>query len=81
MADEYLTADSEYQTLVATAVNPQYKWTQDELLSAIRSAIVNKQDGASSNVTGLKDANITARNITLTRQANIFVIAMTLTAT
>ena len=65
-ADAYLAADSDYQTLVSTAANPQYQWTQDELLTGIRSAIVNKQEGTASDVTHLKDANITARNVTLT---------------
>ena len=65
-ADAYLAADSDYQTLVATVANPQYKWTEDELLSGIRSAIVNKEEGTASDVTRLKDANITARNVTLT---------------
>ena len=65
-ADEYLATDKNYQTLVETVKNPQYKWTQDELLSGIRSAIVNKQEGTAYDVTHLKDANITGRNVTLT---------------
>ncbi len=65
-AEEFLAADKNYQTLVATVENPQYQWTQDELLSGIRSAIVNKQEGTASDVTHLKDANITGRNVTLT---------------
>ncbi|MBR4152561.1 MAG: hypothetical protein IKT98_06330 [Selenomonadaceae bacterium] len=65
-ADEYLAADSDYQTLVSTVANPQYKWTQEELFSAIRSSIVNKEEGTAYDVTRLKDANITARNVTLT---------------
>ena len=36
------------------------------MLSGIRSSIVNKQEGTASDVTHLKDANITARNVTLT---------------
>ena len=65
-ADAYLAADKDYQTLVATVKNPQYKWTEDELLSSVRSAIVNKQEGTAYDVTRLKDANITAKNVTLT---------------
>ena len=65
-ADAYLAADSDYQTLVETVKNPQYKWTEDELLSSVRSAIVNKQEGTAYDVTHLKDANITGRNVTLT---------------
>ena len=64
--DAYLAADKDYQTLVATVANPQYQWTEEELLSAIRSSIVNKQEGSDSEVTRRKDANITARNVTLT---------------
>ncbi|MBR0062438.1 MAG: hypothetical protein IJP68_13270, partial [Selenomonadaceae bacterium] len=56
-ADAYLAADKDYQTLVATVANPQYQWTEEELLSSIRSSIVNKQTGASDDVTKLKDAN------------------------
>ncbi|MBR4904628.1 MAG: hypothetical protein IKZ53_08145, partial [Selenomonadaceae bacterium] len=52
--------------LVATVKNPQYQWTEEELLSSIRSSIVNKQEGASYDITRLKDANITANNVTLT---------------
>ena len=65
-ADAYLAADKDYQTLVKTVKNPQYKWTEDELLSGIRSALINKEEGTASDVTHLKDANITARNVTLT---------------
>ena len=65
-ADAYLAADTDYQTLVSTAENPQYQWTEEDLLSGIRSAIVNKEEGTSSEVTHLKDANITAQNVTLT---------------
>ena len=52
--------------MVETAKNPQYQWTEDELLAGIRSAIVNKEEGTASNITHLKDANITAKNVTLT---------------
>ena len=52
--------------LVATVKNPYYKWMEEELLSGIRSAIVNKQAGTAYDVTRLKDANITGRNVTLT---------------
>ena len=65
-ADAYLAADNDYQTLVATVKNPQYDWTAEDLLYGIRSAIVNKQEGSAVDVTGAKDANITARNVTLT---------------
>ena len=65
-ADAYLAADKDYQTLVATVKNPQYKWTEAELLSGIRSALVNKQEGTAYDVTRFKDANITGRNVTLT---------------
>ncbi len=65
-ADAYLAADKDYQTLVATVKNPVYTWTEGELLSGIRSAIVNKQEGTAYDVTRLKDANITGRNVTLT---------------
>lgn len=62
----YIAANKDYQTLVATVKNPQYKWTEDELLSGIRSAIVNKEEGTAHDVTHFKDANITGRNVTLT---------------
>lgn len=62
----YLAADKDYQTLVETVKNPQYKWTEDELLSGIRSALVNKEEGTAHDVTHFKDANITGRNVTLT---------------
>ena len=65
-AEEYLAADSDYQTLVETAKNPQYQWTKDELLAGIRSSIVNKEEGSDHDTTRLKDANITGKNITLT---------------
>ena len=65
-ADAYLAADKDYQTLVATVKNPVYKWTEGELLAGIRSAIVNKEEGTAHDVTHFKDANITARNVTLT---------------
>ena len=65
-ADEYLAKDTTYQSLVATAANPTYQWAKDDLLNGIRSAIVNKTSGSSEDVTKLKDANITAHNVTLT---------------
>ena len=54
-----------YQHIVETLNNPQYKWTKEQLLYAIRYAIVNKETGVNSE-TQKKVANVQGRNVTLT---------------
>ncbi|MBE6099805.1 MAG: hypothetical protein E7197_07085 [Anaerovibrio sp.] len=62
-SDAYLAQDSTYAKLQAEAANPTYKWTQDELLYALRSEILNKEVGSTDSRD--KIANVSGRNITL----------------
>ncbi|WP_231923700.1 hypothetical protein [Gallibacterium salpingitidis] len=58
------TKDTNYQALVSARDNPQYKWTQDQLLYAISDAMYNKE--TLSTDSELKRANISAKQVTLT---------------
>ncbi|WP_295919653.1 hypothetical protein [uncultured Anaerovibrio sp.] len=62
---EYLASDSgsDYAKLKAEAANPTYKWTQEELLYALRSEILNKEVGSTDSRDKL--ANVSGNNITL----------------
>ena len=67
-SDAYLThlasnAESDYAKLKNEAANPTYKWTQEELLYALRSEILNKEVGSTDSRDKL--ANVTGNNITL----------------
>ena len=62
--DEYLKADKKYQSIVDKYTNPAYAWTKDQLLYAIRNAIVNKESGVSPE-TQAKAANVQGNNVTL----------------
>lgn len=66
-AGEYLAADMRYKAL-QDAYDPQkveFAWTKEQLLYAIRNAIVNKESGVSAETQG-KAANVQGRNVTLT---------------
>ncbi len=66
-AGEYLAADKRYKAL-QDAYDPQkveFAWTKEQLLYAIRNAIVNKESGVSAETQG-KAANVQGRNVTLT---------------
>ncbi|WP_276839870.1 hypothetical protein, partial [Anaerovibrio lipolyticus] len=62
---DHLAADtnSDYAKLKAAAENPTYKWTQDELLYALRSEMINKEVGSTDSRD--KIANISGKNVTL----------------
>ena len=66
-AKEYLDADQRYKAL-QDAYDPkkvEFAWTKEQLLYAIRNAIVNKESGVSAETQG-KKANVQGRNVTLT---------------
>ena len=68
-AGEYLAADKRFKAL-QDAYDPQkveFAWTKEQLLYAIRNAIVNKESGVSAETQG-KAANVQGRNVTLTAQ-------------
>ena len=56
-----------YQNVTEAINNPQYKWTKEQLLYAIRYAIVNKESGVNAE-TQKKVANVMGKNVTLTAQ-------------
>ena len=62
---EHLASDSssDYAKLKAEAANPTFKWTQNELLYALRSEILNKEVGSTDSRDKL--ANVSGNNITL----------------
>ena len=66
-ADTYLNHDNTYQEMVKKYTNPEFAWTKDQLLYAIRNAIVNKETGVSAE-TQKKAANVQGRNVTLLAQ-------------
>lgn len=63
-ADEFLKTDAQYQAIVEKYTHPTYTWTKEQLLYAIRNAIVNKESGEAA-VTESKQANIQGKNVTL----------------
>ncbi|MER2138524.1 MAG: hypothetical protein ABS965_00145, partial [Succiniclasticum sp.] len=63
-AEAYLRDDATYQAMVKRYTNPEFAWTKEQLLYAIRNAIVNKESGVSAE-TQSKEANIQGRNVTL----------------
>ena len=64
-AEEYLRDDATYQAMVKRYTNPEFAWTKEQLLYAIRSAIVNKESGVTPE-TQIKEANVQGRNVKLT---------------
>ncbi|MBP3812819.1 MAG: hypothetical protein J6E49_06890 [Acidaminococcaceae bacterium] len=65
-ADEYLAADARYKALT-DAYDPdkvEYPWTKEQLLYAIRNAIVNKESGVNAETQG-KVANVQGHNVIL----------------
>ena len=63
---DYLAADEKYKAL-QDAYDPekvQFAWTKDQLLYAIRNAVVNKESGVSAE-TQNKVANVQGKNVTL----------------
>ena len=62
-ADAYLAQDERYAVLTDRRDHPKYEWTRDQMLYAIRSAIVNKQTGSTDQEK--KSANIVGRNVTI----------------
>ncbi len=63
-AEAYLKDDNTYKAMVDKYTNPDFAWTKDQLLYAIRNAIVNKETGVSSE-TQTKVANVQGKNVTL----------------
>ena len=63
-AAAYLRDDATYNAMVKRYEHPEYAWTKEQLLYAIRNAIVNKESGVSSE-TQLKKANVQGGNVTL----------------
>ncbi|MBO5637708.1 MAG: hypothetical protein J5906_09360 [Acidaminococcaceae bacterium] len=63
-AEAYLRDDATYQAMVKKYEQPEFAWTKDQLLYAIRNAIVNKETGVSSE-TQTKVANVQGKNVTL----------------
>ena len=59
----YLASDTQYQALVDKRDHPTYKWTQEQMLYAVRDSIVNKDSGSTDQEK--KNANITGKDITL----------------
>ena len=66
-AAAYLRDDATYQAMVKKYEQPEFAWTKDQLLYAIRNAIVNKESGVSAE-TQTKTANVQGRNVTLVAQ-------------
>ena len=66
-ADTYLQNDDTYKEMVKKYTEPEFAWTKDQLLYAIRNAIVNKETGVSAE-TQKKAANVQGRNVTLLAQ-------------
>ena len=62
--NEFLKADTQYQAIVEKYTHPTYTWTKEQLLYAIRNAIVNKESGETA-VTESKQANIQGKNVNL----------------
>ena len=65
-AADYLAADEKYKAL-QDAYDPekvQFAWTKEQLLYAIRNAVVNKESGVSAE-TQSKVANVQGKNVTL----------------
>lgn len=59
--DEYLAQDSKYQKLMA---EPEYGWTESDLLYSVKDAIINKTTGSTDNEK--KAANISGKSVILT---------------
>ena len=66
-AAAYLRDDATYQAMVKKYEQPEFAWTKDQLLYAIRNAVVNKESGVSAE-TQTKTANVQGRNVTLVAQ-------------
>ena len=62
--DAYLAQDANYQALVDKYEHPQYLWTKDQMLHAIRNAIINKESGVTTE-TQRKVANVQGKDVTL----------------
>ena len=62
--EEYLAQDTNYQAIVDKYTNPHFVWTKEQMLYAIRSAIVNKESGVTTE-TQKKVANVQGKNVTL----------------
>ncbi|MBQ9635991.1 MAG: hypothetical protein IJV12_07285, partial [Acidaminococcaceae bacterium] len=56
-----------YQAIVEKYEHPDFAWTKDQLLYAVRNAIVNKESGVSAE-TQSKVANVQGKNVTLVAQ-------------
>ena len=56
-------ASSDYASLLVKRDHPTYEWTQDQLLYAIKSAVINKETGSTD--TENKQANVSGKNVTL----------------
>lgn len=63
-ADAYLAQDENYKAIVDKYEHPQYLWTKDQMLHAIRIAIINKESGVTTE-TQKKVANVQGKNVTL----------------
>ena len=63
-ADEYLAGDATYQAIVDKYTNPHFVWTKEQMLYAIRNAIINKESGVTTE-TQKKVANVQGKNVTL----------------
>ncbi|MBQ9572745.1 MAG: leukotoxin LktA family filamentous adhesin [Acidaminococcaceae bacterium] len=63
-AEEYLAQDTNYQAIVDKYTNPHFAWTKEQMLYAIRNAIINKESGVTTE-TQKKVANVQGKNVTL----------------
>ncbi len=63
-AAAYLRDDATYNAMVQKYEHPEYAWTKEQLLYAIRNAIVNKESGVNAESQS-KAANIQGKNVTL----------------
>ncbi len=63
-AAAYLRDDATYQAMVKKYEQPEFAWTKEQLLYAIRNDIVNKESGVSAE-TQNKVANVQGKNVTL----------------
>lgn len=63
-AEAYLAQDENYKAIVDKYEHPQYLWTKDKMLHAIRIAIINKESGVTTE-TQKKVANVQGKNVTL----------------
>ena len=63
-ADAYLAQDENYKAIVDKYEHPKYLWTKDQMLHAIRIAIINKESGVTTE-TQKKVANVQGKNVTL----------------